>query len=201
MEALSLSAYKFVYYMDETSLSLWSSIKKKTFTDGTTTLPYQAKRGTNRTVIGAVGAAMYDDEDNQFQFKYQVVRRTAKEEVREFLELLRDSAPVLRSDYVIFADNHSAHRSKLVTKFIADNNMSLKFLSPYSSPLNAAERVWSSLKSEWSKQIASMTTDFDLRQLDAEVDRVCQLVAGRLRYDIMRSSDKAQQLVLRNVLV
>ena len=162
LEALRLSAFKYVYYMDETSFSLWSNIKRKTFTDGSTTLPYQAKRGTNRTVIGAVGAAMYDDDDNKFQFKYQVVRRTAKEEVKTFLELLRDSAPVPRSDFVIFADNHSAHKSKLVTKFIADNNMTLKFLSVYSSPLNPAEKAWSALKNEWSKYVASRTDDFDL---------------------------------------
>ena len=70
--------------------------------------------------------------------------------------------------------------------------MSLKFLSAYSSPLNPAEKVWSSLKNEWSKYVASRMDDFNLTQLDAEIDRVCQRVAGRLRYDIMRSSDKAQ---------
>ena len=70
--------------------------------------------------------------------------------------------------------------------------MTLKFLSPYSSTLNPAEKVWSALKNEWSKYVASRTDDFNLKQLDVEIDRACQRVAGRLRYDIMRSSDKAQ---------
>ena len=41
--------------MDETSISMWSNIKKKTWTNNTVYLPYQTKRGRNTTVIGAVG--------------------------------------------------------------------------------------------------------------------------------------------------
>ena len=44
-----------IYYLVKTEVSLWSPIKNKTWTDGTIKLTYQAKRGINLTVIGAVG--------------------------------------------------------------------------------------------------------------------------------------------------
>ena len=44
-----------IFYMDETSASLWNPLKERTWTNGLVTLPLQSRRGSGRTVIGAVG--------------------------------------------------------------------------------------------------------------------------------------------------
>lgn len=67
--------------MDETSINIWAAIKKRTWTDGSITLPYQSSGGfKNTTVIGAIGG----DETN-FKFLYQTKRCTNTDNVLEFL--------------------------------------------------------------------------------------------------------------------
>ena len=68
---------KYVYFMDESSVSLWSNIKHRTWSRGHTkeaegvTLPMQERCGKNKTVIAAVGGGMYAEEAN-FQFIYSI---------------------------------------------------------------------------------------------------------------------------------
>ena len=100
---------KVIYYLDETSVSLWSSIKNKTWTDGTIKLTYQAKRGINLTVIGAVGGVA-----SQVEWISSVERRTSKEGVRRFLSYLFAEVPHPSSKIVIVFDNHSSHHSRYV---------------------------------------------------------------------------------------
>ena len=57
----------YIYWMDETSVNLWSTIKKKTWTDGTITLPFQGQGNfKSHTIIGAIGG----NDDNDFRFVY-----------------------------------------------------------------------------------------------------------------------------------
>ena len=53
---LAAQASKYIYYLDETSITLWNNIKRRTWTDGASVvLPMQSSRGRNCTVIGAIG--------------------------------------------------------------------------------------------------------------------------------------------------
>ena len=80
---------KIIFWLDETSVSLWSPLKRRTWTNGQITLPYQAKRGHNMTVIGAVGG-----RSETLYWVSSVVRRTCKEFVRQFIEKLVTRVPV-----------------------------------------------------------------------------------------------------------
>ena len=87
--------------MDETSISVWNNLKKRTWTDGlSVSLPLQSKRGRNKTVIGAIGgsdqllihsddlATDSDVENEYFMLRYKICKRTCKEEVLNFFRLL-----------------------------------------------------------------------------------------------------------------
>jgi len=95
--------------MDETSVSLWAPIKRKTWTNNTIHMPYQSKRGRNTTVIGAVGG-----RGDEVFWVSSVVRRTCKEHVRQFLEKLINTVPWPLKNIIVVADNHSSHHSYYV---------------------------------------------------------------------------------------
>ena len=58
-----------------------------------------------------------------------------------FLQKLRDAHPDAPKMHVIL-DQSSYHKSALVRKFAADNNIVLNYLPPYSPNLNVIERLW-----------------------------------------------------------
>ena len=106
----------YIYFMDETSISLWSNIRKKTWTDGgSVKLPYQTKRGPNRTIIGAIGGF----NDQQFDFQYLICERTCKEDVLAFVRQLIANRPNKNIEFMLVADNHAAHHSRYVTEYLA----------------------------------------------------------------------------------
>ena len=60
--ALDLYYFRSNYYVcfiDETSISYWSNIRKKTWTDShSVTFPYQASRGVSHTIYGCIAGFM-----------------------------------------------------------------------------------------------------------------------------------------------
>lgn len=75
--------------MDECTVSLWSNVKKKTWTDGAVTLPMQGSGFESKTIIGAVGG-----DETSFRFVHHLSKSTNKEEVVIFLRKLVSIAPV-----------------------------------------------------------------------------------------------------------
>ena len=49
-------------------------------------------------------------------------------------------------------DNMSSHHIKMVTKLFDDENISYKFLPPYSLDLNPTENMWAKMKAFLRKQ-------------------------------------------------
>ena len=125
-------------FFDETSLSVWSHLRKRTFTDGKSVVfPYQAKRGKNQTIYGAVCGFMDLPEiDTNFRFVYTVTDRTSSVNTKAFFEKLLSELPVEISQMVVVLDNHSAHRSYLITRWAQSIGLQLFFLPAYSSKLN-----------------------------------------------------------------
>ena len=140
-------------------------------------MPMQPKRGPNKTIIGAIGSPQNEET---FQFLYQVTRRTAQVEVRNFLEYVLVHAPVPSSEVLIVCDNHSSHHSRMVTDWAAANQVEIMFLPPYSSVLNPCERVWAAFKTEWAKQLAKVHHQFRPERLHRGIERVLEAIHRRM---------------------
>ena len=151
---------KFICYMDETSLSLWSPLKRRTWSNGTVTLPYQSKRGHNMTVIGAICGRVR----RNVYFRYIVVRKTNKETVRQFLDKLLATVPCRSQNLLLVWDNHAAHRSYYVRDFLRYKQVEVLFTPAYSSPLNSCEFVWALLKKRFAKEFAKKTRNFQFTE-------------------------------------
>ena len=132
---------KVVYWLDETSLSLWSSLKRKTWTDGSITLPMPKTAFQCRTVIGVIGG-----DDLGLDFFYRVIPNSKKEYIWTFLVRFIHHCNVPRKNILLVLDNHGSHKSHMVTEFLQDQGVEYLYLPPYSSTLNPIERVWSCWK-------------------------------------------------------
>ena len=88
-------------------------MKKKTWTNGVSVnLPIQASRGYSRTMMGAIGMYYNKPADQRnFRFIYMTAAKTNIETVKEFLTHIFNELPVKAEEAVVFADNHSAHKS------------------------------------------------------------------------------------------
>ena len=60
--------------------------------------------------------------------------------------------PNLKKDDVMIMDNICSHHAKNVTQLLDDENISYKFLPPYSPDLNPIEKMWSKMKAFLKKQ-------------------------------------------------
>jgi len=66
---------------------------------------------------------------------------------------------VVRKNYddnkklIIFTDNASWHKTKIVIEYCEENNIELWFTPPYAPEFNPIERVWSFMKSIVKKEI------------------------------------------------
>ena len=147
IDIMKLQASKAVFWLDETSINIHMRRKNVTWTNGRDVfMPYQSKSTRNRTIIAAVGG-----RDEEIFFHHSIAKRTNKEEVLKFLKEFLLLVPYAKQDVVVVTDNHSAHKSKVVQKYMASQNVDYRFMPVYSSVFSPQERVWSMIKSEWSK--------------------------------------------------
>ena len=77
----------------------------------------------------------------------------------EHLQKVRNAYDLTIPLYFII-DNASWHKTKTVTDFCKNNNMTLLFLPPYSPEFNPIERVWSFLKSKIKQRYFSSADKF-----------------------------------------
>ena len=90
---------------------------------------------------------------------------------------------------VIVLDNHSAHKSKLVSDYAQLTGFTLFFLPPYSSPLNPIERVWSRLKRRWAKYLSRITVKYNMDNIERDIRLVTAEVERELTFNCLHASD------------
>ena len=131
----------YVCFIDETSISYWSNIRKKTWTDShSVTFPYQASRGVSHTIYGCIAGFMsHNVRHSHFKLIYHIAQSTNKFDTRTFLEKIIDEAPVPVTQLQVILDGHSAHRSYYVTKWASEIHLNLITTPPYSSVLNPSK--------------------------------------------------------------
>jgi len=103
------------------------------------TLPLQAKRGSSKTVIGAIGG-------DPFRFLWIVTNRTNQFTVLEFLRYFVSQNQNRLSDTVMYTDNCGSHKARLVQAFLRESNVTMEFMPAYSSTLSPIERTWGVFK-------------------------------------------------------
>ena len=149
------------------------------------------------TILGAVGGIKSD-----VKFYYTVAERTSKEDVRDFfihfLKQVKYTTPAF-----MITDNHSAHKSYLIREFLMQNErrLSLHFLPAYSSVLSPQERVWSQVKSLWSKNMSRITKQYNKANFKRDIELVCRDVAKKITPRIMHAADSYVAIVKRGELV
>lgn len=135
-----------VVYLDETSVHLQMTQRKTWQLEGTqlsATIHAQQQR---LTLYGAIGACI----DEQV---LMIGQSTNAEEFCDFLELL--IASVTRSysgsTPVLALDNHRAHHATRTRRHL--EHFRVYWLPPYSSPLNAIERLWAVVKRQYRQHL------------------------------------------------
>jgi hypothetical protein len=117
-----LQLYYHIYYVDSTSISMWSACKKKTWHRGliednkSIFLPLQDKCGSSRTIFGAIGGSMHKEELN-FSFIYSLTDSTCSGTTKKFYEKLVQESPVPMEQTICILDNHPANHSHMVTGY------------------------------------------------------------------------------------
>ena len=133
-----------IYYLDETSISLWVRQNKSwTGLEEPVVLPLQPTRGKSRTIIGAFC------NWRQPHVITQVCDRTNSVNVISFLRKLiayqRERNINLRH-VVVITDNHPCHKSELTQTFLVNSGLRMLYLPKYSCVLSPIERFWAMLK-------------------------------------------------------
>jgi len=75
------------------------------------------------------------------------------------LKVVRKHYPVEKK-LIIFTDNASWHKTKIVKEYCEENNIELWFTPPYAPEFNPIERVWSFMKSIVKKEIFVKAQEF-----------------------------------------
>lgn len=97
------------------------------------------------------------------RLRYTLAKSTNKEDFLTFLQ--KKIHPFIKypRSTVLVMDNHRAHHSKVVVKWLQEKQYVMAFLPPYSSELNPIEHIWSVMKNEWGKVLFSQ--EFEARML------------------------------------
>ena len=156
--------FKKVLFMDESGFNFhisrpqaWSPIGSRAVQR------VRDARGPNISLIFAVGMKGI--------FYYRLLQHSTKAiDIREFLQ-----SCITRLDngrhYVLFTDNAAIHKSSFATLGLADVNVEVKFLPPYSPFLNPCEECFSFLKHH-----ISGTVIVNEQQLINKIHDACELL-------------------------
>ena len=193
----------YVCFLDQSSVAYWNNLRKASWTDGTSiTMPIQATRGYNRTMMGCIGAFMNEPPERmQFRFIRMIAPRTNIETVKDFLLHIRDELPVPPEDAVICVDNHSAHKSAAVKEFARELGLRLEYIPKFSCALNPVEHLWQMIKSRWSKRLACTHRALPIENIEVYLNEVVEEISGRLTHRIMFGSERAYRAVEQGQLV
>ena len=109
--------------------------------------------------------------------------------------------PYPLDEIVICTDNHGAHRSNLVKKYLEGRGLALDFMPAYSSVLSPVERVWWIFKQAWIKQLSKVTYKYDPANLERDIQLLCDQIRGRLTFKIRHTADWYFNRCIRGHLV
>ena len=164
---------KHVYWMDESSIHVWHQQHKTWSHDAEpVALCMQASRQSGRTMFLACGG-------EPFKCITQVSDTTDTDSVLLFLRHFVASVTEPIRSVVLVMDNHAAHHSDRVAAYCLRVRLSLKFLPPYSSPLNPVERIWGQVKHHWGKRMSQLRVPFDHDNIAHYVLELLDEVAAR----------------------
>ena len=96
---------------------------------------------------------------------------------------------------VVVMDNCTSHHALYVTDYLTYRGLEVIFLPPYSSSLNSCERVWNLLKKAWSKAISNFTVNYDMNNLETDINIVMTEVAWNLTPKILTANHKYISMV------
>lgn len=85
--------------------------------------------------------------------------RGNSETMVKHLKVVRGNYPEEKK-LIIFTDNASWHKTKIVKEYCEENNIELWFTPPYAPEFNPIERVWSFMKSIVKKEIFITALEF-----------------------------------------
>ena len=139
-----IQAGKDIWYMDETSTSLWERPRRIWQPSGGIRIKLARQHKHNVTIIGALSYG---------KLFSRIAPRTNAETVFEFFDQMRREHELAGS--VIVMDNHRAHWSHRVRDLLAAQGCELLFLPPASSILNPIEVVWAQVKRQWRQSLLS----------------------------------------------
>ena len=138
-----------IIYIDETSSHLWDQ-KGKVWqpNDDSIFIHRPSTRGHSVTIIAGLSS-------NGGVLQWQISRSTNKEDFLHFLKSKVHPFVKYPRSTVLVMDNHRAHHSLVVSKWLQEKSYIVHFLPPYSSELNPIETVWALLKQQWGKTLTS----------------------------------------------
>ena len=192
---------RFIVYIDETSLNLWSCLKKSTWTDNrNVTMPLQPTAGKSKTIIGAIGAFLYN-KPYRFCFIFDIIDKTNGETVKGFLQLLLNQLPVHTGQITLYLDQSSVHQCNKIKDFGDEYGLELILTPRYSCALNPIEHVWALIKRRWATRMAATSHNVKDENMKANIAAVCDEVGRSLTKEIMHASDKYHERVLKKQLV
>jgi transposase len=154
----------------------------------------QASRQSGRTMFLACGG-------EPFKCITQVSDTTDTDSVLLFLRHFVASITEPIRSVVLVMDNHRAHHSDRVAAYCLRVRLRLKFLPPYSSPLNPVERIWGQVKHYWGKRMSQLRVPFDHDNIGHYVLELLDWVAARQTEDILRCIDPYIRRVGRGHLI
>lgn len=113
------------------------------------------KQKKNTTKLRANTFGFYSLNGNSvIDFK----KRSRKEEVCEFLELIREHNP--NKEIILQLDNFPSHWANKTRQRADELNITLIFQPPYSPDLNPIEFIWKSIKRELSPLLIDSLKEF-----------------------------------------
>ena len=121
--------------------------------------------------------------------------------MKAFIEKLISSVPCRTNSILLVMDQHSSHKAKLVTDYLATLNIQTLLTPPYSSPFNVCEHVWALFKHQFAKEISKITVAYDFDGIERDMELVINEVGSRLTPAILLSNQKYMDISLRGNLV
>jgi transposase len=110
------------------------------------------------------GVTIFGASGHSIDPLYMMAKSTSKEAFLDFLKMIKNE--VKDTETVIVLDNHGAHTSDLCVDYARINGLTLKFIPRYSCRFNSQERVWSSIKREYSRLMSVETAKIDTGKME-----------------------------------
>ncbi len=138
---------KEIVYIDESSLNLWQHNAKAWFSHKDPMI-FQlcSNRGSNVSMIGAISTERTE------RLFFEVVPTTNNETVFPFLKRLSREFEEPQNVTIVM-DNLRCHRHPPAVEYLTNMGIKLLYLPPSSCNLNPIERIWSTFKHHFTREL------------------------------------------------